>query len=121
MKNFVKGLFGILILFLLFSCRNNQEENSRAYVEGKVTPFVEKFSIQILNKNTVAAQTGINAAGEFVASGPIETEGFTLHFSHKIENFKTDAAGLSLSTDQYNILVPKGLTYVKFSEIKIKP
>lgn len=122
MKLLLKCIFFTALLFFFQSCRNSADENPRAYVEGKINPAtVEKFTLKIVSQDKTMAETTIKSDGSFVLSGPIFPGSFTVVSSHKIESFQTLQTELSISSDRYQIIVPQGVTYLKFNEIKVIP
>ena len=112
-----------MIILGTIGCRSDSQENARAYAEGKITFTnidVPKYRLQIVDQNKIVAETTIDAAGNFKISGPISNEGFTLVSNEKISSFDVDRNGLTLSADSLKINVPKGITYLKFNEIKLE-
>ena len=114
--------FLILFLFLsvVFGCRSDSRENSRAYIEGKVltTPANPKsFVLKIVSNNTIVAETTLETEGNFKLSGPVDEGDFSLISTEKIKSFTSDKSGLLLSADSLQINIPAEYTYIKFNEI----
>ena len=123
MKFILKTFAIIIAVFSLLQCRNDSQENTRAYVEGKVAYNnidLYKYRIRIIADHTIVAETAIEANGNFKLSGPINNDGFTIHSAEKITSFDVDRNGLILSTDGLSIAVPAGITYLKFHHITLE-
>lgn len=113
----------LFIALLLLSCRSDSQENPRAYVEGKVisaTVDYNKFLLKIISESTIVAETMLASDGNFKLSGPIGKNGFDIVSTEKIKTFSTDKTGPELSSDGLKILVPAGITYIKFNEIVLE-
>ena len=113
----------LLGLLLIMGCRSDSPENSRAYVEGKVSASfidIEIYKIKIEQNNRIVAEAFLDKDGTFKLSGPISNEGYSITSPEKIASFSSDQQGLILSTDQLSIAVPAGNTYLKFNEIKLE-
>lgn len=122
--NFSLKTFAFLVTILTtIGCRNDSQENARAYAEGKIV-FTNidllNYRLQIVDQNKIVAETAIDADGSFKLSGPISGEGFAFVSTEKISSFDVDKNGLTLSADALKINVPKGITYLKFNEIKLE-
>ncbi|MGV8915135.1 MAG: hypothetical protein ACOH1X_06775 [Kaistella sp.] len=110
----------LLFLSVVFSCRSDSRENSRAYIEGKVltTPANPKsFVLKIVSNKTIVAETTLEAEGNFKLSGPVNEGDFSLISTERIQSFTSDKSGLMLSADGFRIEIPAGNTYIKFKEI----
>lgn len=122
MKIFTK-VFAVAILFLLLNCRSDSQNNSRAFVEGKVISSglnLSKFLLKIVSGDIAVAQTIPDTDGTFKLSGPLRGECFSILASEKIKSFDADRSGLQLSPDGLQIAVPAGVTYIKFNEIVLE-
>lgn len=120
----LKPLSWILLLCfsLFYSCRNSSEENSRAYVEGRVfAGDPPKFTISLISEQRTVGTGYLQSDGSFTVSGPISPDGFSVVVSEKIKSFQSDQNGLAVAGDSLSILVPKGITYLKFNEIRTVP
>ena len=124
MKIYLKTGALVLIIALLFlSCRSDSQDNPRAYVEGKVisaTVDYNKFLLKIISESTIVAETMLASDGNFKLSGPIGKNGFDIVSTEKIITFSADKTGPKLSSDGLKILVPAGITYIKFNEIVLE-
>ena len=122
--NFSLKLMTFLVLiFAITSCRSDSQENSRAYVEGKIifnNIDLQNYRLKITDQDKIVAETMIDADGSFKLSGPISGEGFSIVSTEKIRSFNADKTGLTLSQDAFKINVPKGITYLKFNEIVLE-
>lgn len=109
-----------LFLSVVFSCRSDSRENSRAYIEGKVLnkPTNPKsFVLKIVSNKTIVAITTLEAEGNFKLSGPVNEGDFSLMSTERIQSFTSDKSGLQLSADGLRVEIPAGNTYIKFKEI----
>ena len=120
-------LYITFISVFLFStfigCNTESRDNSRAYVEGKITGTnldFSKISVIIKNENTNVATTNPNNSGDFVLSGPLLSATFSLVLNKKIKSFSASKNGCKLSADQLQIQIPAGTTYVTFNEIVLE-
>lgn len=122
--NFSLKLITFLVLIVaITSCRSDSQENSRAYVEGKIiftNIDLQNYNLKITDQDKIVAETMIEADGSFKLSGPISDQGFSIVSTEKISSFNTDKTGLTLSADSFKINVPKGITYLKFNEIVLE-
>lgn len=126
LKNMMKRFHLILslsILSLFFGCNSENRENSRAYVEGKITGnqvALSKILINLKSDGKNVAETIPNSTGNFVLSGPLLSESFSLNFNEKIKSFSASKTGCILSNDSLQIQIPSGTTYITFTEIMLK-
>lgn len=118
-------LFFILcIVNVFFSCTSENRDNSRAYVEGKIAGNQLKFdeiSISLRSEGKIIAETILTASGEFVLSGPLLNDSFSLVSNKKIKAFTASKSGCTISSDSLEVLVPTGTTYITFNEIILEP
>ena len=117
------GALMLIIALLFLSCRSDSQDNPRAYVEGKVisaTVDYNKFLLKIISESTIVAETMLASDGNFKLSGPIGKNGFDIVSTEKIKTFSADKTGPKLSSDGLKILVPAGITYIKFNEIVLE-
>jgi len=108
---------------MLTSCRSDDLSNTRAYVEGKIATeniSFDEINIFIKSENKVVAQTIPTSSGNFVLSGPLFSEGFSVHFNEKIKSFSASKSNCSISEDSLSIIVPEDVSYIVFSEVKLK-
>lgn len=123
MNFFLKLMTFLVLIFGITSCRSDSQENSRAYVEGKIifnNIDLQNYRLKITDQDKIVAETMIDADGSFKLSGPISGEGFSIVSTEKIRSFNTDRTGLTLSQDAFKINVPKGITYLKLNEIVLE-
>ncbi len=115
--------FYLLSLFALFSCGRQDFSNTRAYVEGTITSSQtsEDITIEIISNGKSVAATSLSGNRNFVLSGPLFGQGFSLLLSSKIESFDSNRSGLILSADSMSIAVPAGISYLTFNNIRLKP
>ncbi len=119
-------LFSTIIIILigsLYNCQSENRDNSRAYVEGKITgPQLDynKISILLKSDDRNIAETVPNGSGKFILSGPMLTDSFSLVLNKKIRSFSSSKTGCSISADSLEIFIPEGNTYVIFNEITLK-
>lgn len=119
--------FLTIIIVLLFSifigCNSENRDNSRAYVEGKIIGNQLDFNeinVFIKSDGKNIAETIPSGLGQFVLSGPLISETFSLVLNKKIKSFSSSKTGCTISSDSLEILIPAGNTYVKFNEINLK-
>ena len=123
----MKFLLTISVLVLLTvssSCTSENRDNARAYVEGKIAGNQLKFdeiSISLKSDGKSIAETILTASGEFVLSGPLLNDSFSLVSNKKIKSFTASKSGCTISADSLEILVPPGTTYITFNEIIVEP
>ncbi|MBD8084340.1 hypothetical protein [Chryseobacterium caseinilyticum] len=113
----------ILILLALISCETDYVNNSRVFVEGKITfnnqPFskaqvsLETFSYPISNALT-------KSDGTFEMGAPDVAETVHLYIGKKITSFSTDSEDCMIAQDSLSIVLPENFQHVKFSNIMIK-
>ena len=113
----------IFLLLLLLGCDSESRENSRAYVEGNLTGNtinLSKMTVKIMSAERNVAEVIPNNSGQFVISGPLISDAFSLKLNKKIKSFSTSKAGCTLSSDSLEIIVPAGITYIIFDNIEMK-
>lgn len=114
----------LLILSLFFlGCRSENRDDSRAYVEGKVSGNNLNYSllrIVLEEENQLIAEVIPNDNGQFILSGPLLTNSFSLGINKKIKSFSASKPGCTLSADSFKIVVPAGITYITFNEIIVE-
>ncbi len=115
----------VLVLLTVFSsCTSENRDNARAYVEGKITGNQLKFdeiSISLKSEGKSIAEAIPTASGEFILSGPMLNDSFSLVSNKKIKSFTASKSGCKISADNLEILVPTGTTYIIFNEIIVEP
>lgn len=115
----------VLVLLTVFSsCTSENRDNARAYVEGKITGNQLKFdeiSISLRSEGKSIAETIPTTSGEFILSGPMLNDSFSLVSNKKIKSFTASKSGCKISADNLEILVPTGTTYITFNEIIVEP
>lgn len=116
-------LFFPLIFLIFINCQSENRDNSRAYVEGKISesklPF-SKISVKIIDNSSAIAETYPKPSGDFALSGPLFSDSFSLEFNTKIKSFSASKSGLEISADSLQIIVPAGISYISFTDIKLK-
>lgn len=113
----------ILLIVSLYSCQSENRDNSRAYVEGKITGKQlddNKICILLKSDDRNIAETTPNGSGQFALSGPLLADAFSLVLNKKIKSFSSSKTGCAISFDSLEILIPAGSTYVIFNEINLK-
>lgn len=111
------------LLIFFINCSSENRDNSRAYVEGKITGNQLKYDqikLFIKSDGKNIAETSPNSSGEFSLSGPLLSDSFSLVLDKKIKSFSSSKSGFRLSSDSLEILIPSGNTYVAFNEIILK-
>lgn len=115
-------LFIFLAIFSLIfvSCETDSRDNSRAYVEGKITGNNLNYlliNVVLEDENKLIAEVTPGDNGQFTLSGPLLTDSFTLGINRKIKSFSASKSGCTLSADSMKIIVPAGITYITFNDI----
>lgn len=115
-------LFIFLAIFSLIfvSCETENRQNSRAFVEGKISGNQLNYSlinVVLQEENQLLAEVIPDDNGQFTLSGPLLTDSFTLGINRKIKSFSASKSGCTLSADSMKIIVPAGITYITFNEI----
>lgn len=112
--------FTLVLLTIFLGCQTDSRTNPRAYVEGNVTSTKFQFdeiTVIINSENKNVAETIPGNSGDFVLSGPLLSDSFSLAFNAKIKSFKSSKSGCTISTDGLQIMVPAGITYLTLTEI----
>lgn len=113
-------IFLTIFSLIFFGCETHSRDNSRAYVEGKITGNQLNYSlinVVLEDENKLIAEVTPGDNGQFMLSGPILTDSFTLGINRKIKSFSASKPGCILSSDSLKIIVPAGITYLTFNEI----
>ena len=119
----MKKLLYFFLFLLLISCGSDDLGNTRAYVEGKISTknlILQDLNISIKSENKVVAQTVPTSSGSFVLSGPLFSDGFTIHFTQKIKSFSASKPNLELASDSLSIKVPGNVSHLVFNEITMQ-
>ena len=74
----------------------------------------------IISEDKVVAQTQPTPEGKVVLSGPLFGNQFSFKSDKKIASFQSSREGCKISSDEYSIEIPAGVTYIQFSEIKLR-
>lgn len=112
----------ILLLFCLVTlgCNRANPDDSRAYIEGKISGSAMIFSqqqLKIVSNSTVIAESYPDDSGGFVLSGPLLSKNYALVLPKKIKSFSASKSGCTIAADGKQILIPEGITYLVFNEI----
>jgi hypothetical protein len=117
-------IFFISILILIFtSCNSENRSNSRVYVEGIISGSdldFSKIKVQLKSENKIIAETFPTNSGAFVLSGMLLSDQFSLVLNKKINSFSASKTGGIISSNELEILLPSGTSYVIFKEIKVE-
>lgn len=119
----MKWFFLGLALFFV-SCGSDDLSNVRAYAEGKIVTeniAMGEVKISLISNGRVVSQGQPSSSGNFILSGPLFSDGFEVKMNHKIQSFSTSRAGCSISEDSLSVVVPEGISYISFDEIRLKP
>lgn len=110
----------LLVLSIFAGCNSENRNNSRAYVEGKMTGNqvdYNKILVSLKSDGKIIAEATPSGSGQFVVSGPLLSESFSLISNKKIKSFTASKSGCTLSADALEIQIPAGTTYLTFNEI----
>ena len=116
-------VFLTIFSFIMLGCETDSRDNSRAYVEGKISGENLNFSlinVILEDENKLIAEVIPGDQGRFILSGPLLTESFSLGINRKIKSFSASKPGCILSSDSLKIRVPAGITYITFNEIIVE-
>lgn len=119
-RHFFRFIFLAALFFIFSGCNSDSRANPRVYIEGKVvsaTVDYRLFFLRIKSENAVMAETMLEDGGKFKLSGPVSGGPVSLTSTEKIRSFSADKAGLKISPDSLEILIPAGNTYIIFNEI----
>ena len=120
--NYKLSFFFLLMMFCI-SCEQDYVNNSRVFVEGKISS-----KNQSVNEIPVALSTffyplssgATKSDGSFRLGGPDAADEIKLVVGKKIISFSTDSKDCSLDIDSLSIILPENVEYVKFSNITIE-
>lgn len=119
-----KFMIGSVSLILsCISCGQDYVDNSRVYVEGKITSQSQSASnlpVSLENSYYVLSKTNSGNDGSFKLGGPDATSETELVLNKKILSFSADRQGCVLREDSLSIILPEDRNYVKFSNITIE-
>ncbi|WP_027377038.1 hypothetical protein [Kaistella palustris] len=113
----------VFALFILWSCNSESRANPRAYVEGKITGTgldYRKITVKLSSGSTNVAETIPDNAGDFTLSGPLTADSFSVAVNKKISSFSSSKPGCYIAADSLQIVVPAGISYIIFNDIKLK-
>lgn len=120
------SIFSCVVLFTV-SCKSSDDSDLfRAYVEGKMTLGPKSASnlmtspIHLVSNNRIIGETFPKDNGQFVVAGPYTTGDYKLLFKSKIESFSGGNPQCKIDGDSLSIIIPSGVTYLIFNEIKFK-
>ncbi|WHF50970.1 hypothetical protein QGN23_11080 [Chryseobacterium gotjawalense] len=122
----MRCFFAMILLFSLghfVGCTSENRNNSRAYVEGKITGSqfdFNKIKIIIKSDGKNIGETMPSGSGQFTVSGPLLSDSFSLVLNEKIKSFSSSKPGCRISSDSLEILIPSGTTYIIFNEINLE-
>ena len=115
--------FTVITLFLLsvfVGCNSENRDNSRAYVEGKITGNqldYNDITVFLKSDGKNIAEANPTSSGTFILSGPLLSDTFSLVSIKKIKSFTASKSGCKLSANALEIMIPTGTTYITFNEI----
>lgn len=115
--------FTVITLFLLsvfVGCNSENRDNSRAYVEGKITGNqldYNEITVFLKSDGKNIAEAIPTGSGTFILSGPLLSDTFSLVLNKKIKSFTGSKSGCKLSADALEIMIPTGTSYITFNEI----
>ncbi len=113
----------MLILLALISCETDYVNNSRVFVEGKITSNnqpVSKASVSLETFSYPISNAITKSDGSFEMGAPDVAETVHLYLGKKIISFTTDSEDCTIAQDSLSIVLPENFSHVKFSNITIK-
>jgi len=122
-SKFIIGSSTLVLLLTAVSCGQDYVDNSRIYVEGKITSqnqSVDNVAVSLENSYYVLSKTNTGNDGSFRLGGPDATDETELVLNKKILSFSADRQGCVLRNDSLSIILPEDRNYVKFSNITIE-
>lgn len=120
--NYKLSFFFLLLIFCI-SCEEDYVNNSRVFVEGKITSQSQSVNgiPVLLGSNFYPLSTGTTKSdGSFRLGGPDVADEIKLIVGKKIINFSADSKDCYLDFDSLSIILPENLETVKFSNITIE-
>ncbi|MFC0342696.1 hypothetical protein [Epilithonimonas hispanica] len=111
------------LLFSLASCEADYVNNSRVFVEGKITSQSQSANgipVALTTWLYPISQGTTKNDGSFSLGGPDVAHDVKLTLGKKIVSFSTDSKDCSLDIDSLSIILPENLESVKFSNITIE-
>ena len=121
--NLTMKLVSILILsFLILGCSSDSEENSRTYIEGKISTTIpiHEVILKLKSNDKTLGETTPESTGAFVLSAPIEGNNLYLETNFKIKKIQVENhPNLVISKDSMQILIPASTTFLRFTEIQL--
>lgn len=118
-----KFIFFLLIPLSCISCATDYTNNSRVFVEGKITSNNQSsnnLSITLRSYKYPISSGTTNNNGSFELGAPEVVEETSLHIGRKIVSFTTDTKDCFINHDSLSIVLPDNFQHVKFSNITIK-
>ena len=122
----MKFKISYLLLFLLLSlasCEADYVNNSRVFVEGKITSQSQSANgipVALTTWLYPISQGTTKNDGSFSLGAPDVADDVKLTLGKKIVSFSTDSKDCSLDIDSLSIILPENLESVKFSNITIE-
>ena len=98
--------------------------NTRIFVEGRVTSAGQPVAFDSINLSSdyITISKGITKQdGSFELAGPGTSAEKQLNFGRKISSMQSSVAGCEITYDSMSIMIPQEVSYVKFSNIDLKP
>ena len=116
-------LVTILILSIfLISCSSDSEENSRTYIEGKISTTIpiHEVVLKLKSNDKILGKVTPESTGAFVISAPIEGDNLSLESNFKIKKIQVENhSNIALSKDSLQILIPASTTFLRLTEIQL--
>lgn len=116
-------LVSILILSIfLISCSSDSEENSRTYIEGKISTTIpiHEVVLKLKSNDKILGKVTPENTGAFVISAPNEGDNLSLESNYKFKKIQVENhSNITLSKDSLQILIPASTTFLRFTEIQL--
>lgn len=118
----VLNIIGAALLTSSGECSSEYIDNSRVFVEGKISGTGSANQpLELVNQGLMISRISTKNDGTFSMGGAGSTNEMSLNVNKKIEKFSASVEGCQLSYDSLSIIIPNRTNYVKFNLIELEP
>lgn len=120
--NYKLSFLFVLLMFCI-SCEEDYVNNSRVFVEGKISSQSQPVNSLPVSLSTYfypLSSGTTKSDGSFRLGGPDAADEIKLVVGKKIISFSTDSKDCTLDIDSLSIILPENVESVKFSNIIIE-